>query len=316
MISDDIPQDWERQRAFLTVLREGSISAAARALGLAQPTVRRRIEELEAQTGAALFDRSPTGLRPTELALALRDHAEAMAAASAAFLRAASAPPGEVAGTVRISANAVLADEILPQLFGPLLARHADLAIEFSTTGDEDAPLARDCDIAVRLAQPEQSGLIATRIGSLTLGLYAHRDYLKAHCTPRSAEALHDHVLIGRFPDAAILRACSSKGISVAPDQPRLRFDTSSGVLAALRAGLGIALCPEPLARRDPALVPLFTDSADLQHEIWLAYHEDLRPLARVRAVFDALADALPIRAGAPLQRLAPANWPAAPTSD
>ena len=97
------PIDWEQQRAFLAVLETGSLSGAARRLNLAQPTVRTRIEALEAALSTPLFTRSPGGLTPTERGLALHEHARAMALASDAFVRTASAAPDEVAGTVRVS---------------------------------------------------------------------------------------------------------------------------------------------------------------------------------------------------------------------
>ncbi len=107
--------DWENQRAFFAVLRGGSLSAAARELGVAQPTVRRRLEALEQSLGTALFVRSPSGLLPTEAARALGPHVEAMAAAAAAFNRASSADVAAVAGTVRITASEVIGAEVLPR---------------------------------------------------------------------------------------------------------------------------------------------------------------------------------------------------------
>src|SRR5688500_8024889 len=118
-----IESDWEHQRAFLAVLREGSLSGAARVLDVAQPTVRRRIEDLESTLGTALFTRSPGGLQPTEIALALAHHAETMALAADAFIRSASAGAREIAGTVRITASEVVAVEVLPANLAALSER-------------------------------------------------------------------------------------------------------------------------------------------------------------------------------------------------
>src|SRR5690554_2089182 len=93
---------WDDQRVFLAVLEEGSLSGAARRLGLSHPTVRSRIEALERELGAVLFTRSVNGLTPTETARALGAPARTMAMASELFVRQASAPEREVAGTVRI----------------------------------------------------------------------------------------------------------------------------------------------------------------------------------------------------------------------
>ncbi|MBA15879.1 MAG: LysR family transcriptional regulator [Sphingomonas sp.] len=312
----DSPEDWERQRAFLAVLRTGSLSAAARELGLAQPTVRRRIEDLEAVTGAVLFTRSPSGLHPTELAHALRDHAETMAMAADAFARAASAPPGEIAGTVRISASEVMAIEVLPTTLAPLLARHDRLAIELSPTNRQEDVLRRETDIAVRMVRPEQQALVARRIGAVPLGVHAHRDYLARHGMPTGFNSDGGHILIGVEHALPILRRLREEGLDVQREQARFRCDNDLAHLAAIRAGLGLGICQVPLAARDQQLVHLLGDAIRFDLDIWLVYHEDLRPLARVRAVYDALADGLSHYIGAPLQRLAPANWPAASTDD
>src|SRR6188768_638664 len=124
MSSLDTGMDWERQRAFLAVMREGSLSAAARRIGIAQPTVRRRIEALEAQLGAPLFTRSPSGLLPTDRAHALSEQAAAMAMAADAFVRLASAEAHELAGTVRIAASDVIAVEVLPAILAGLARAH------------------------------------------------------------------------------------------------------------------------------------------------------------------------------------------------
>ncbi|QIG81689.1 LysR family transcriptional regulator [Sphingosinithalassobacter tenebrarum] len=306
----DLPEDWERQRAFLAVLREGSLSAAARALGLAQPTVRRRIEEIEARTGAVLFARSPSGLEPTETALALRDHAEAMERSAESFLRAASVPPGEISGTVRIAADTVMASDVLPALLAPLLRAHERLRVAILSSGPDGGAVQRETDIAIWLDKPEQPMLVTRRIGSLAFGLFAHASYLEARSRPKSLAALDGHVVIGTLPDA---RPGDSDDAPPLPrEHQRLLCDSRSAQLGAIRAGLGIGLCPLPLARRDPNLIRLLADAVAFQHDVWLAYHEDLRPLARVRAVHDALADGLSDYLGKPLQRLAPRSWPGA----
>ncbi|MEI9853079.1 MAG: LysR family transcriptional regulator [Sphingomonas sp.] len=284
--------DWERQRAFLAVLAEGSLSGAARALGLAQPTVRRRIEDLEAATGTALFSRSPGGLQPTETALRLREHAEAMALAAQAFVRSASAAAHEVAGTVRVSASDVIAIEVLPRMLAPLMARHPGLAIELSPTNRAEDILRREADIAVRMVPPQQEALVARRIGAIPLGLHAHRDYLARRGTPATLEAMLGHTLIGVESDSPILRRIQAAGLALRRDAFAFRSDSDLAHLAAIRAGIGIGLCQVPLAAREPALVHLAPDFA-FPLETWVVCHEDLRNLARVRAVFDALVAGL-----------------------
>src|SRR5271154_908245 len=108
--------DWSHYRAFLAVLRDGTLSGAARELGLTQPTLGRQIAELERQLGTALFVRSPRGLVPTDAARDIAPHAEAMAAAAGSMMRAASGGAGDAAGVVRITASEIIGAEVLPAL--------------------------------------------------------------------------------------------------------------------------------------------------------------------------------------------------------
>jgi len=284
--------DWEWQRAFLAVLREGSLSGAARALGIAQPTVRRRIEDLEAVLGTALFTRSPTGLKPTELGLALGEPARMMAHAADAFVRTASAAAHEVAGTVRISASEVVAVEVLPAILADLQAREPRLQIVLAASNRSEDLLYREADIAVRMMRPTQTGLVARGLGSIPLGFHAHRDYLERHGEPATIDAVEGHWLIGVEQDDPVVHILAERGFPARMDQFSFRSDNHLAHLAAIRAGLGIGICQVPLAALDPDLVRLFPDfSLDLP--TWVVMHEDLRAVARMRVVFDALVEGL-----------------------
>lgn len=285
--------DWERQRAFLAVLDEGSLSGAARALDLAQPTVRGRIEALERALGVVLFTRAPNGLLPTDIALTLRDSARAMAHAADAFVRTASAPPGEIAGVVRISASEMIAIEVLPPILAALRRTHPALVIALSPSNRVEDVLRRESDIAVRMVRPGQDALVAQRIGAVPLGLHAHRDYLAFAGTPKTLADLAGHTLIGVERDSPLLRAIQQRGFGLSIADFGFRSESDLAHLAAIRAGLGIGLCQIPLAARDPALVHLLPDGFGFDLETWAVMHEDLRGVARVRAVFDALVAGL-----------------------
>lgn len=303
-------EDWEHQRAFLAVLRTGSLSGAARALNLAQPTIRRRIEELEKGLGTALFTRSPSGLLPTERALALREHAEAMAMAADAFVRSASAGAQEVAGTVRVTASDVIAVEVLPGILAPFCAQHPQLVIELSPTNRNEDVLRREADVAVRMTPPQQDALIARRVGAVPLGLHAHRDYLKARGTPKSVEEARGHALIGVDRDTSVLRVLQDQGLAIQREDFSFRSDNDLAQLAAIRAELGIGFCQIPLAARDPALVRVLPDAVKMELDTWVVAHEDQRGVARIRAVLDALVAGLTGYIGSGThQRRAPENW-------
>ena len=285
--------DWEHHRAFLAVLDEASLSGAARALRLAQPTVRRRIEELEQALGTTLFTRSPSGLQPTEAALALADSARAMAHAAAAFVRTATARPGEVEGLVRITASEIVSIEVLPPILAELRMAHPRIAIALSPSNRLEDVLRREADIAVRMTPPRQDALIARRIGAIPLGLHAHRAYLARAGTPQSLEELRAHAIIGVERDSPVLAALRTRGFPIDVRDFAFRSENDLAQLAAIRAGLGIGFCQVPLAARDPALVPLFGDQFVLDLETWVVTHEDLRSAPPVRAVFDALVTGL-----------------------
>jgi DNA-binding transcriptional LysR family regulator len=284
--------DWERQRAFLAVMREGSLSAAARRLGVAQPTVRRRIEELEAEIGTPLFTRSPSGLLPTERAHMLNEHASAMAMAADAFVRAASGDAHDVAGTVRISASDVISVEVLPSILADLMRAHPALVIELSPSNRNEDLLRRQADVAVRMVAPQQEALVARRIGAVPLGLHAHPDYLACAGTPAGIGELTRHRLIGVESDSPVLRALQDKGFAIRREDFGFRSDFDLAQLAAIRAGLGIGICQTGLGVRD-GLVRLLPKALAFDLETWVVCHEDLRNVARVRAVFDALVAGL-----------------------
>jgi DNA-binding transcriptional LysR family regulator len=283
--------DWEQQRAFLAVLETGSLSGAARRLNLAQPTVRTRIEALEAALGTPLFTRSPGGLHPTERGLALHEHARAMALASDAFVRTASAAPDEVAGTVRITASEVIAVEVLPAILRSVQREHPRLVIELSPSNRNEDVLRREADVAVRMVPPRQEALVARRIGAVPLGVHAHPDYLAGRPFPTRFEELAGHQLIGPERDSAMLRQVQAANFPVRIVDLTFRAESDHAQLAAIRAGLGIGVCQIPLGVRDGLvrLLPAF----ELPLETWVVCHEDLRGLARVRTAFDALVSGL-----------------------
>ena len=161
------PLNWELCRSFLMVLREGNLSRAARALQLTQPTLGRHIDEIEKTLGVSLFTRSPQGLRPTEEAVQLKPHAEAMAAAAEALVRAASGGPGETRGSVRVTVPELIGTELMPSILTSFRAAHPAIAIELVLTNATENLLEREADVAVRLVPPAQGALLARKLGQV-----------------------------------------------------------------------------------------------------------------------------------------------------
>ena len=288
---------WELYRSFLAVLQEGSLSGAARALGLAQPTLGRHVEALEAALGLALFTRSQLGYAPTEAALALQPAAQALATAAAALRRVASAQGGQggdaVRGTVRISASEIMGVEVLPPILAALRERHPALVIELSLSNRLEDLLQREADIAVRMQRPQQDVLVAKRIGSIAVGMHAREDYLARHGTPRTVEELAGHSLVGFDRETAFIRNLRRELGGVKREYFALRSDSDLAQLAAIRAGFGIGFCQVGLARRDPRLKRVLARRLSVRLDTWVAMHQDLRDSPHCRATFDALATGL-----------------------
>jgi DNA-binding transcriptional LysR family regulator len=294
---DDSP-NWDLYRSFLSVVRTGSLSAAARELGLTQPTLGRHIAELELALDLPLFARSPGGLVPTDAALGLRAHAEAIASAANALVRAASGEAAEPRGSVRIAASVFVGAEVLPSILTEFHERYPQIAIELSLSDRNEDLLRRDADIAIRMARPTQSALRARRIGAIAVGLYAHRRYLEMHGSPRSLGEISSHSLIGFDADANSIRAMRQTGVPVTRDMFSLRTDSEHARLMSLRAGFGIGGCQVGVALREPDLIRVLPKEIAFDLEMWLVTHEDLKTSRRVRLVVDHLVPALTAYAG------------------
>ena len=285
--------DWSLYRTFLAVMTEGSLSAAARVLGIAQPTVGRHISTLEASLKQVLFTRSQGGLQPTDTAYALRGYAAAMRNTATALERAAASQGAAVTGTVRISASEVIGVEVLPEMLARLCQQHPALKIELVPTDRIQDLLEREADIAVRMMCPTQGALIARRVGVVKVGLYARDDYLAAHGTPSTVEDLTRHALIGFDEETPFLRTAMQSLNFLTRQDFALRSDNNLAQLALVRAGCGIGGCPVKLAKNNPRLVRVLPYDWEFHLETWVAMHGSLRDNVSCRAVFDALVERL-----------------------
>jgi DNA-binding transcriptional LysR family regulator len=288
---------WELYRSFLAVLREGSLSAAARSLGLTQPTIGRHIRQLENALGTPLFTRSPHGLAPTAAAATLEPHAAAMAGAAAALLRAAPGQTSQTQGVVRIAASEIIGAEVLPPILADFRRAHPGVVIELSLSDRMEDLLRRDADIAVRMARPTQGALVARHIGRVPLGLFAHRRYVEARGRPAGMGELAQHAMIGFDRETASIRALRRLGLRMRREDFAFRADSHLAQLAAIRSGVGIGICQVPLARLDPELVHVLPHEFAMALDMWLAMHQDLRASGAVRATFNHLGPALAVDA-------------------
>jgi DNA-binding transcriptional LysR family regulator len=284
---------WELYRSFLGVLNEGSLSGAARALGLAQPTVGRHIAALEKSLDLALFTRSQAGLMPTEAAESLRGLAKSMQSTAASLERAAASQGAGVRGTVRVTASEVVGVEVLPPIVTALREQYPMLTVELVLTNRVQDLLHREADIAVRMLRPAQESLVARRIGAVKVGLHAHQRYLGRHGTPSSIADLAMHSLIGFDQPTAFIRSASKAWTGWRREAFALRADSDLAQLALIRSGAGIGACQVAIARRDEGIVQILTKQFSLPLETWVTMHEDLRNSPRCKVTFEALVKGL-----------------------
>lgn len=284
---------WDFYRTLLAVLDHGSLSAAARELGLTQPTIGRHINALEEIVGTQLFVRSQSGLMPTEAALELRPYAETLASTSAALLRTASGHRDRVAGPVRISASEVIGVEVLPSILAPLLEQYPALEIELSASDAVEDLLSREADIAVRMSEPTQDALVVRRIGDIPLGFHAHRRYLDHHGTPQTLADLEGHRLIGFDRRTGYVRTILKRYPTFAGLTFGFKAESTLAQLAAIRSGLGIGMCQTGLAASSPDLVHVLPRAFQIPLATWVVMHEAIRTSPRYRVTFDALVTGL-----------------------
>lgn len=280
--------DWGLYRTFLEIARSGSLSAAARTLGITHPTARRHLEELEQQLGGRLFTRSTRGLMLTTLSERILPEVARIEASIGAIARVASERVGSVQGTVRLSASEVMGIEVLPSMLARIRALHPGLTFELILSDSETDILRRDADLAVRMMRPRQASLVARRVGMIEVGLYARRDWLAEHGVPSSLEQLLTAPnLIGQDRRRTLADALEI-------DETRLHqslvlaTDSDVAQIAAVRAGLGVGVMQVPLAGLETDLVRVLHD-LDHKMEVWLVTHPDLKSSALVQNAMAAL---------------------------
>ena len=268
--------------AFHAVMTHGSLSAAARVLRLAQPTVRRHIEALEAELGAALFTRAANGLTPTEIAQTLWPMAGAVLEEAAALHRAASAGAAMQSGVVRITTSRIVATHVMPPLLVALRQDAPGLRFELAATDRAENLAQRAADIAIRFTAPRQQALVAQRLGDVEIGLFAAASI----DAPTRVEEIVEAPFIADDREDLVLPALVNGGLPQ-PQNVVLRCDDPLAQIAHVQAGLGIGICQVKLARR-LGLVRVLPEVA-YPMPMWLVVHEDQAHVPRIRLGFDHL---------------------------
>ena len=288
------PVDWNDLRYFLAVARRGSTLGAARALGVSQTTVARRLAALEGALGLVLFERRQAGYALTPAGEALVAEAEAVETAAASFGEAAAARSREASGTVCLTMIELYAVTIMPPILRDFHEAHPGVRIVIDTSDSKRDLAAGEAEVALRGGHvPTEAGLVGRRIAPDPWTLYCSRDYASAHARPRTAADLREHAIIGGGGDLIWPAYRSWLRRHALEDSVTIEHSSASGLLAAVRAGAGLAVLPSFVADRDPALVRCLDPIAGDESELWLLTHERLRRSPPVRAVMDFLGERL-----------------------
>lgn len=289
------PVDWDDLKYFLAVARSGSALGAAKALRVNQTTVTRRLTALEAALGIPLFERRQAGYALTPAGEALVERAKAVEAAVGAFAEAAGAQSREVSGSVCLTMQEIYAVTVLPPILRDLHEVHPALRVELDTADLPRDLGAGEADVALRGVRrtPTDGGLVGRRIAHDPWTLYCSRDYAARHSRPRTAADLRQHTIVGGGGEKVwpLYRAWLQR--HRLEEAVTLHHSSGTGLLAAVRAGAGLAVLPSFVADREPGLVRVLEPISSDDAEIWLLTHERLRHTPRVRAVMDFLGERL-----------------------
>jgi DNA-binding transcriptional LysR family regulator len=275
--------DWDDLRTFLAIARHGTLSGAARALGVTQPTMGRRLAAMEARSGARLLQRLPSGFALTPLGESVLGNAERIEVEALSAARTITGRDAALEGVVRLTTVDTLAARIVAPALAALQQAHPGIIVELVPDTRTLSLSKREADIALRMSRFEGHEVVARRAGTLAMGLYARPQWADA-ARPRLITVLDDQAhlpeakwLAAHYPDADIAFRSNSREVQV----------------WAAKSGAGIAAIACFRADEEPGLVRLRPDLPSLNRDIWLGVHSDMRHMPRIRAVMDAIIAAL-----------------------
>jgi DNA-binding transcriptional LysR family regulator len=286
--------DWNDLRYFVAVAREGSTLAAAKALGVSQPTVQRRLAALEKQIGRELIEPRPTGYCLTELGRELLPFAQRVEQEALAFARQLSMRDEALSGTIRITCPETDLPRLLEPVFDRFQAQYPGVRLEFLVT-DRTLDLAKgEADVALRGGQPKDSSLVGRKLADALWLLYASRAYVERHGRPENLADFEKHAIV--IYTGALSELGPGRWLrSVAPRAKIAAYSNSvSGALSAARSGLGLAILPAVVGSPDNDLLCVWRPEPEVTEPFTLLVHPDLRRIPRVRALLDFIGEEIP----------------------
>jgi len=283
--------DWNHIRAFLVTAEEGTLSAAAKALGLTQPTLSRQVYALERELKLTLFERVGQRLVLTKTGLELLEQARNVGDAALDFSLTASGQSQQIEGSVIISAGELTAAYTLPKIIAKLRKQEPGIDIEVVVTNEPSDLKRREADIAIRSFHPTQNDLIAKKLGDETIWLYGTQDYLSSIPAITEYSKLEDIQIIGFDSSNAVTNMLNKRGWKLSKENFPLITSFQLLQLALCKEGQGLIFFPEDMGDKEPLLVRAFEHLGPVMTlPIWLVCHQELRTSIRVRRVFDFIA--------------------------
>lgn len=290
---DKVTFDWTRARAFLATAELGSLSAAARALRLTQPTLGRQVDALEEELGVALFERFGRGVQLTPAGEALLPFARAMGTAAAELSMAAFGQSGAVEGTVTVSTSDATAGFQLPRILKQFHDAHPQISLNILAENTASDLMRREADIAIRSFRPKEPDLVAKKLRDAEAGLYASHSYLSEHGQITTIDDINRATIISPGPTDQLVAMLNSAGLALTPANCPLQCNSFPAMWAMVREGLGLGFIDTRIGDDDPDVVRICPDFMPFGFQVWLVAHREVHRNARLRIVFDFLAEAL-----------------------
>ena len=281
--------DWNRAKAFLVTAEEGSLSAAARALGMAQPTLGRQVDALEEELGVILFERVGRGFALTPSGLELLDHVRAMGDAATRMALAAAGQSQSLDGTISIAASETYAAVLLPPIIAKLRRAEPGLHIEIVASTKTSDLKRREADIAIRHFQPTEPDLIAKKIRDVPARLYATPAYLERIGNPKLPHDLRVADFIS-VDSSRFMAGLNALGLGLTERNFPILTEHYLVMWELVKHGLGIGVLDGNIGDAEPLVRRVLPDFEPFMFPIWLVTHRELNTSKRVRVVFDLLA--------------------------
>jgi len=285
--------DWNQVRAFLATAEEGSLSAAARALGQTQPTLSRQVSALEEALGVTLFERGRRSTVLTDSGRELLGHVRTMGDAAHKVSLIASGQQESIKGKVSITATNVMMTYHLPPLIAQIRREAPDIELELIASNDVQDLSRREADIAIRHARPEQPDLIARLLLETRANIYAAPTLLERQGRPRDLEDLQRYDFIGIDKVERMLPHLASQGLNLKPEHFKIQTGSGTAMIQFARMGLGLCFLTSEVRDIAPDLVCVLPEAFSIPVPVWLVTHRELQTSRRIRLVFNILAEGL-----------------------